>query len=67
MKDEKINKLATDLVELSLQWKKVKKESSFKYEILNEVHLLDLMTDEILKTFTNIEELSEKADKKDKA
>jgi hypothetical protein len=63
--EDRIHKQATDMVDMALEWVKlssfvkVSKEGREAFEIFNAMQI------EVLKTYTNIEELSEKADKKD--
>jgi len=57
MKD-KIEKQAKDMVDLALQWQKLSQGITVSTFALKEFQLFDAMQAEVLKTYTNIEELS---------
>ena len=64
MKD-KIHKQATDMVDMALEWVKLTNHISVPEDKKEALELFNSMQIEVLKTYTNIEELSEKDTKKD--
>ena len=64
MKD-KIHKQATDMVDMALAWVQLVSYVKTDDEHAEALEFFNSMQIEVLKTYTNIEELSEKANKKD--
>lgn len=59
--DERIPKLLRDLVDMAVLWKQVKEGgAAFPYNAMQHAVLLNEMSNQILKKYTNIEELNGK-------
>jgi hypothetical protein len=62
---DKIHKQATDMVDMALEWVKLTNHIKVDDEHKDALEFFNSMQIEVLRTYTNIEELSEEAAKKD--